>query len=214
MQAFIDACQSGPVRARLARTLSAIVSSPALHARFLNSLSRLEYVGVRKMLKARRAQDLDVNGLQHILEETVHATRLKKFARTVAPPGVCVDTFRAEHTLSGDEAENYFQVVDRAGEEALGQADSEASYALTSAAIEIRARAFYPAYQEALQAAGSRISVSSILTDEEAHLSEMQDRLRADLPDWQQQLERVMQVEARAFAALLDSFDAAVARAG
>jgi len=214
MQAFIDACQSGPLRARLERTLRAIVSSPALHARFLNSLSRLEYVGVRKMLKARRAQDLDVNGLQHILEETVHATRLKKFARSVAPPGVCVDTFRAEHTLSGDEAENYFQVVDRAGEEALGQADSEASYALTSAAIEIRARAFYPAYQEVLQAAGSRISVSSILSDEEAHLSEMQDRLRADLPDWQQQLERVMQVEARAFEALLDSFDTAVARAG
>jgi hypothetical protein len=213
MQAFIDACQSGPLRARLERTLRAIVSSPALHARFLNSLSRLEYVGVRKMLKARRAQDLDVNGLQHILEETVHATRLKKFARSVAPPGVCVDTFRAEHTLSGDEAENYFQVVDRAGEEALGQADSEASYALTSAAIEIRARAFYPAYQEVLQAAGSRISVSSILSDEEAHLSEMQDRLRADLPDWQQQLERVMQVEARAFEALLDSFDTAVARA-
>jgi hypothetical protein len=65
-----------------------------------------------------------------------------------------------------------------------------------------------------LQAAGSRVSVASILTDEEAHLSEMQERLRAGLPDWQQQLERVMQVEALAFAALLDSFEAAVARAG
>lgn len=214
MQAFIDACQSGPTHARLQRTLRAIVSHPAVHARFLNSLSRLEYVGVRKMVKARRSQDLDLDGLQHILEESVHATRLKKFARAVAPPGVCVDTFRAEHTLSGDEAEGYFQAVDRAGEEALGEAASEASYILTSAAIEIRARAFYPAYQEILQAAGSRVSVASILTDEEAHLSAMQDRLRADLPDWQQQLERVMLVEARAFAALLDSFEAAVARTG
>jgi len=214
MQAFIEACQSGPAQARLQSTLTAIVSNPALHARFLNSLARLEYVGVRKMLKARRSEELDLEGLQHILEESVHATRLKKFARTVAPPGVCVDTFRAEHTLAGDEAESYFQTVDGAGEEALGQADSEASYALTSAAIEIRARAFYPAYQAVLQAAGSRVSVASILTDEEAHLSQMRDRLQADLPDWQQQLERVMQVEARAFAALLDSFDAAVARAG
>jgi hypothetical protein len=214
MQAFIDACQSGPARARLQRTLTAIVSSAALHARFLNSLSRLEYVGVRKMLKARRAQDLDANGLQHILEETVHATRLKKFARSLAPPGVCVDTFRAEHTLCGDEAESYFQTVDQAGEEALGQADSEASYALTSAAIEIRARAFYPAYQEILESSGSRVSVTSILSDEEAHLNEMQERLQADLPNWQQQLARVMQIEARAFEALLDSFDAAVARAG
>jgi hypothetical protein len=127
MQAFIEACQSGPAHARLQRTLTAIVSRPAVHARFLNSLSRLEYVGVRKMLKARRSEDLDIGGLQHILEEAVHATRLKKFARTVAPPGVCVDTFRAEHTLSGDEAESYFQSVDRAGEEALGEADSEAT---------------------------------------------------------------------------------------
>jgi hypothetical protein len=124
-----------------------------------------------------------------------------------------VDTFASEHTLAGDEAESYFQAVDRAGEEALGKVDSEASYALTSAAIEIRARAFYPAYQEILEATGSRISVSSILADEAAHLSEMRDRLQADLPDWQQRLERVLQVEARAFEALLDSFESAVARA-
>jgi len=212
MQAFIDACQSSRSHARLGRTLAAIVSSPALHARFLNSLSRLEYIGVRKMLKARRAQDLDARGLQHVLEETVHATRLKKFAITAAPAGVCVDTFAAEHTLAGDEAEGYFQTVDRAGEEALGRADSEASYALTSAAIEIRARTFYPAYQEVLQAAGSRISVASILTDEEAHLQEMQQRLASDLPDWQSRLERVMRVEERAFEALLDALDAVVAR--
>lgn len=212
MQAFFEACQSASSQSRLGLTLAAIVSSPALHARFLNSLSRLEYIGVRKMLKARRAQDLDAQGLQHILEETAHATRLKKFACAAAPPGVCVDTYAAEHTLAGDEAEGYFQAVDRAGEEALGKADSEASYALTSAAIEIRARAFYPAYQAVLQAAGSRVSVASILTDEEAHLREMQARLESDLPDWRSQLERVMRVEERAFEALLDALDAAVAR--
>src|SRR4051812_35118274 len=163
MQAFIDACQSGPARARLERTLRAIVSNQALHARFLNSLSRLEYVGVRKMLKARRSEHLDSNGLQHMLEETVHATRLKKFAHAIAPPGISVDTFASEHTLAGDEAERYFQAADRAGEEALGQADPEASYALTSAAIEIRARAFYPAYQELLAATGSRVSVELLV---------------------------------------------------
>jgi hypothetical protein len=211
MQAFLDACHGGRAQARLGRTLAAIVGSPALHARFLNSLSRLEYIGVRKMLKARQSQDLDARGLQHILEEAVHATRLKKFACAIAPAGVSVDTFVAEHTLSGDEAEVYFQAVDRAGEEVLGTPDSEASYALTSAAIEIRARAFYPAYQEVLQASGSRVSVASILTDEEAHLREMQERLESDLPDWRSRLERVMSVEERAFEALLDALDAAVA---
>jgi hypothetical protein len=210
MQAFVDACQSGPAHARLERTLHAIVQNPALHARFLNSLSRLEYVGVRKMLKARRAQDLDLDGLQHMLEEAAHATRLKKFACAVAPEGVSVATFGAEHTLAGDEAERYFQTVDHAGESTL---EPEASYALTSAAIEIRARTFYPAYQQILQATGQRVSVASILTDEEAHLREMQTRLQTDLPDWQERLRHIMQVEEDAFATLLDALDAAIARA-
>jgi hypothetical protein len=218
MQAFVDACQSGPAHARLERTLHAIVRNPALHARFLNSLSRLEYVGVRKMLKTRRAQDLDLDGLQHMLEEAAHATRLKKFACSVAPAGVSVATFGAEHTLAGDEAERYFQTVDRAGEQTLGAAtldasSPEAAYALTSAAIEIRARTFYPAYQQVLQATAQRVSVASILSDEEAHLREMQARLQTDLPDWQDRLQQVMQIEERAFASLLDALDAAVERA-
>lgn len=212
MLAFVQACQESPLQARLRRLLQLIVQDPALHARFLNSLARLEYVGVRKMLKTRRSEDLDLDGLQHLLEEAVHATRLKKFARSVAPDQVCVDTFRAEHTLAGDDAEAYFQAVDRAGAAALGRADGEASYALTSAAIEIRARAFYPAYQEVLEAAGSRVSVQSILNDEVAHLSEMQQRLEAGQPGWRAQLERVMAVEQHAFEQLLDAFARAVAQ--
>jgi hypothetical protein len=213
MLAFVQACLESPLQPQLRQLLQVIVQDPGLHARFLNSLARLEYVGVRKMLKARRSQDLDLDGLQHLLEEAVHATRLKKFARSVAPESVCVDTFRAEHTLSGDEAEAYFQEVDRAGAAALGRDDGEASYALTSAAIEIRARAFYPAYQEVLQAAGSRVSVLSILNDEEAHLNEMQERLQAGQPQWRSQLEQVMRVEQRAFGELLAAFSAAVSSA-
>lgn len=211
MLAFVQTCQQSPLQARLRRLLQLIVQDAALHARFLNSLARLEYVGVRKMLKARRSSDLDLDGLQHLLEEAVHATRLKRFARSVAPPGVCVDTFRAEHTLSGDEAEAYFQAVDRAGAAVLGRDDGEASYVLTSAAIEIRARAFYPAYQEVLEAAGSRISVQSILNDEVEHLGEMQERLQAGEPQWRARLEQLMSVEQGAFARLLDAFEAAVA---
>jgi hypothetical protein len=164
------------------------------------------------MLKTRRSQELDLDGLQHMLEEAVHATRLKKFACAVAPAGVSVATFSAEHTLAGDEAERYFQAVDRAGEHALGAGNPEASYALTSAAIEIRARTFYPAYQQVLQSSGQRVSVASILSDEEAHLREMQARLQA-LPDWQERLQHVMQVEERAFASLLDALDQAIASA-
>ena len=63
-----------------------------------------------------------------------------------------------------------------------------------------------------LQATAQRVSVASILSDEEAHLREMQTRLQTDLPDWQNRLQAVMQIEERAFATLLDALDAAVQR--
>jgi hypothetical protein len=212
MQAFIDACRQAPAFDRMQRTLAAIVRRPGLHARFLNSLSRLEYVGVRKMLKARRAEDIDLDGLQHMLEEAVHATRLKKLARSVAPRDVSVETFAAEHTLEGEAAESYFQAVDRAAAGAIGAADGEACYALTSAAIEIRARCLYPAYQELLSAAGSSVSVTSISNDEEEHLREMERLLPERLPQWRAQLAEVMLAEAVAFDQLLDAFEGAIAR--
>lgn len=207
MQSFIDGCRAAPAFSRLTRLLGEIVESPALHARFLNTLSRLEYIGVRKMLKARRAEEMDLAGLQHVLEEAVHATRLKKFAHKVAAGAVCVDGFGAEHTLAGDAAEDYFQAVDRAAATALGGADGDACYALTSAAIEIRARCLYPAYQTILSATGSAVSVASILADEEQHLTEMTALLPVRVPHWQETLGRIMQEEASAFDLLLDALE-------
>src|SRR5690606_34429137 len=140
-------------------TLLRIVAVPELHARFLNSLARLEYVGVRKMLKARRSDTLDLEGLRHVLEEAVHATRLKKAAVALAGNESLVATFSDAHTLAGDAAEAYFQTIDR---EAMGcvreaaAGHSDACYLLTSAAIEVRAHAFYPAYQDILQQSESK----------------------------------------------------------
>ena len=48
----------------------------------MNTLARMEYVGVRPILKSRRAEHLELDGLQHILDEAVHALRLKKTARS------------------------------------------------------------------------------------------------------------------------------------
>jgi hypothetical protein len=210
MQAFVDSCRQQASFERQGCLVSAIVKSPDTHARFLNTLARLEYVGVRKMLKARHSQDLDLEGLQHVLEEVVHSIRLKKFAHAVAPVGVCVASFSREHTLAGDAAEAYFQRVDRASAETLVHPNAESNYLLTSAAIEVRARVFYPAYQAALQAADLQVSVASIMNDEEQHLAQMQTGLQAAVPNWQNLLERVMRVEEQAFLALLDAFASAL----
>jgi predicted component of type VI protein secretion system len=180
------------------------------HARFLNTLARLEYVGVRKMLKSRRAERLDLDGLQHMLDETIHAMRLKKAALAVGD----VKTFAAADTLAGDEGEAYFQTVDHAAEAALADLPedrrADVNYLLSSAAIEVRAQAFYPLYESRLRAFGVPVSVAAILRDEDRHLAEMAERLTAALPDWRARLERVLAEEARAFDRFLDAMEDAL----
>ncbi len=209
MQAFLDSCRAAASFPRMRQALRVIVGSQRLHGRFINTLARLEYVGVRKMLKARRSEQLDLEGLQHVLEEAVHAVRLKKLALALDP---AVRTFRAADTLAGDAAERYFQAVDAAAEAALGapaRGRQEAAYRLTSAAIEIRARCLYSEYQAALDEAGVRASVASILGDEEQHLEQMARALPVWLPDWQRALGQVMQREEERFLELLGTLLAA-----
>lgn len=173
-----------PALARVAAWLPTVVADPALHARFVNALARMEYVGVRKMIKARRAEALDLDGLQHLLEEASHALRLKRAA--IALQGGDergVATFAASDVLGGDAAEDYLQEVDRACEELLAHlpepARAEANYMLSSTAIEVRAQAFYPLYEAALRAAGAPFSVRAIQRDEDRHLAELRARLHA-----------------------------------
>src|SRR5262249_41035178 len=84
MREHIQALKAEADVPRLTDILDRIVAERAWHARFLNTLARLEYVGVRKMLKCRRSEQLDMEGLQHMVEEAAHAVRLKKAALGVA----------------------------------------------------------------------------------------------------------------------------------
>ncbi len=208
MQHFLDACLSAAGCRRQEAILHRIVALPDVHARFLNTLSRLEYVGVRKMLKARRAEDLDLDGLQHILEEAVHALRLKRFAVNATDHVDLVRTFDAAHTLAGDSAEQYFQAVDRSAADVLPGHSQDVCYVMTSTAIEIRAQCFYPAYQRVLGEHGAAASMASIINDEQGHLQHMAARLPAVVDDWEARLASVMQTEERAFCAWLDAIEA------
>jgi len=175
---------AAPEMLRVRAWLARVVADPALHARFVNSLARMEYVGVRKMVKARRSEALDLDGLQHLIEEAGHALRLKRAALALNGNGADgVATFAESDTLAGGAAEEYLQEVDRACEALLAPLPeserAEANYLLSSWAIEVRAQAFYPLYEEELRAAGAPFSVRAIQRDEDRHLAEMDERLRA-----------------------------------
>jgi hypothetical protein len=217
MKEYVATCAGGGSARRLPAVLERVMATPALHARFVNTLSRLEYVGVRKMLKARRAEALDLDGLQHALDETVHALRLKKIAVGLAAAAAGdVATYADAHTLAGDDGEGYIQALDRAAAAALAELPesgrAEASYRLTSAAIEVRAQVFYPVYEACLRARGAAFSVAAIMRDEDRHLEEMAAGLAATLGEasWRRRLQVVLAVEESLFASFLDAVERAL----
>lgn len=201
--------------------LDRVVADPVLHARFVNTLSRMEYIGVRKMLKARQADLLDEEGLLHIIEEASHALRLKRAALLLGGQDAGdVRTYSDEHTLAGQAGEDYMQGVDRGCEELLASTDleaasrCEANYLLSTAAIEIRAEAFYPLYEQCLQAAGAPFSVKSILKDELRHLEEMRESLGRLFPDcWRQLVSQAVALESTCFERWLEEMQASSSNA-
>jgi hypothetical protein len=214
MQRYVEASTKHENAARTRRLLDRVVPDPSLHARFVNTLARLEYVGVRKILKSRRSERLDLDGLQHILDEAVHALRLKKAASALGgASGTDVRTFAAGATLAGEAAENYLQALDHRAEEALADLPeaerAETNYLLTSAAVEVRAQVFYPMYDQLLKTHGAGFSVAAITKDEDRHLDEMTAGLAAALGDWRPRLEPVLAAEEALFSRFLGALEKA-----
>ncbi len=183
MQKYLTQAAAQATMSSLSEVLPQIIANPSLHARMVNTLSRMEYVGTRKMLKARNSARVDNDGLMHIIEEASHALRLKRAAiKLNGGSETGIATYSDGHTLAGDAAENYLQQVDRACEKIVaecgleGSDQSEANYVLSSVAIEVRADCFYPIYEQCLIEAGAPFSVASILKDEVKHLQEMSEK--------------------------------------
>ena len=207
METLLTAARQQTNENDLAALLDKILTAPKQHAMFVNTLSRMEYVGARKMVKARHTDSMDVAGLQHLLEEVGHALRLKRAAIKLNG-GVeeNVATYSAVDTLAGAAGEAYLQGVDRGCEELINHLElaepqrSEVNYVLSSLAIEVRAEAFYPVYEEALQRAGIAFSVRSILSDELRHLEEMTAAIARHLPaDGSTLMQAALQVEGQCF---------------
>jgi hypothetical protein len=221
MQRYIESCAEGGGAENLVALLGEVIVEPAVHARFVNTLARLEYVGVRKMLKSRRAELLTLEGLQHVLDETVHSLRLKKAATALAASaGAAVATFSSADTLAGDAGEEYLQAIDGAAESLVSTMKewtparrAEANYLLTSAAIEVRAQVFYPIYDRMLSERRVGFSVAAIARDEDRHLAEMAEGLARVFGDWRGAFEPLLVAEERFFCTFMDAARAALDRA-
>ncbi len=198
----------------VASALKRIVAQPTVHARFINTLSRLEYVGARKLMKSQDSSELDRETLQHLVEETRHAWMLKKLACRL--DASVSDGYGRDHTLAGDEGERYFQSLDAEVSKTVTLSDASAlslgklHYLYTSWLVELRAVCFYSAYEPMLKAADVPNVLSGILGDETHHLTAMQRSIEAADPLFENHIKHLIDAEAELFQSFWREVEACV----
>ena len=164
--------------------ISQIVADPALHARWLNTFSYLEYVGFRKIVKSQRAEVLTAAILGHACEEGRHALGLKKLA--VKLGGAGFDSYAPQVLLCGEEAEAYFQDLDQSCDEAFADRSADErvrlAYGYVTWLVERRALDVYGLYKSALGDSEIARKLGGLLAEETKHLSDIEALLQSADP--------------------------------
>lgn len=175
------------------QTLTQIVNFPEIHGRLLNTLSLLEYIGARKIMKSQEESQITPTLLAHMTEEIRHAQILKKLALKVG--GKSVSTYSEDGLLCGNQGRSYIQAIDRKACEVVGAQNSWVNYLLTTLIIEERAQELYPFYDELLKPLGLNGPLRAIFREEEEHLAQVISLLKINGGLTEAQLELVRQEE-------------------
>ena len=194
----------------LNKILPAIIANNQLHAKWLNTLSLMENTGARKISASEDPVTVTYIILKHAAEEHRHAFYLKKQIEK-AGENLC-PTYSAQYLLAPAYSKYYLNQLDidvcRYLKKDLGLTGRElrfAAYLLVTYAIEVRADELYPVYQDALDAAGSKVNVKSIILEEEGHLEEMINQLKTFSPDWEFHAQKAVDMETALFNKWVDN---------
>jgi hypothetical protein len=162
---------------KLRTFFKAITETQEQHARFVNTLSFLEYVGARKILKSQPEDRIDSDLLAHVAEEVRHAQMFKGMALQLSDGRL--EDYALPSLWQGQRAWKYFQGIDQAGAEALEKPDPWANYLLSTYLIEQRALEAYSIYSAFIQNEAHRRKLLGIIKEEETHLHETEAELNA-----------------------------------
>lgn len=190
------------------QTIALVLQSSDLTiGKFFNTLSMMEYIGARKIIKSQNQDQLDEKILSHMYEEIRHAHVLKRVAIRFAP--MACDTYAPDALLAGEAAVRYMQTVDAAAKQQFGIEDSKLSYLYTTLLVEERANQYYALIDEGLQAHNKAAVFRGILVEEERHLEEIFNELKSNSTAMKQ-LEALRLIEQQAFNQYLVATRAAV----
>jgi hypothetical protein len=192
--------------------LPKIIADNQLHARWLNTLSLMENTGARKISASEDPATVTYIILKHAAEEHRHAFYLKK---QIEKTGKELPTYSSEYLIAPAFSKYYLNQLDidvcRYLKKELHLTGAElrfAAYLLVTYAIEVRADELYPIYQDALDEAGSKVNVKSIILEEEGHLEEMINQLKKFSPDWESHAQKSVDMETKLFKEWVNSLSA------
>jgi len=196
--------------------LENIVSDNVLHAKWLNTLSYMENAGAKKISASEHKEKVNLIILKHAAEEHRHAYYLKKQLDKL--DGDLCKTYTSDELLAPNDTKFYLNALDVAVCRYLKQHFNLSGYELKFAAylfvtyaIEVRADELYPVYQDVLTAAGSKVTVKSIILEEEGHLEEMLNQLRSFDTDWEKHAELVIKIEQDMFNSWMQNLNKQIA---
>jgi hypothetical protein len=177
-------------------------------AKFINTLSLLEYMGSRKIVKSQSAQMMSLDLLSHISEEVRHAEVLKKLSLKMSDNQL--KTYSDEHLYCGAAARTYIQTVDHIAEELFGKQNAWISYLYTTLLLEERAKLIYPICGETIEPLGYTNVFKGILKEEDRHLEAILADLGVIDGVTEEKLRALKEAESQAFTQFLIQLDAAL----
>ena len=180
--------------------LDEVTSSESKHYLWLRSLSYLEYIGYRKMVKALGYDNVNKGVYHHLTDEIQHSFML----RELAEKGFGRQKAESFSEVYQEVAEDYFQKIDGRIHDwvqgACGEENPLYCYLLTSFIIEKRAMSVYPHYYHRLEDAPSKMIIQKIIKDESEHLSYLEGKM-SQVPGLDQtQAEGLLKFEADCFS--------------
>lgn len=201
---------------QLASVLENIVSDNSLHSKWLNTLSYMENAGAKKISASEHKEEVSLLILKHAAEEHRHAYYLKKQLSKL-DENLC-KTYSNAELLVPNHTKFYLNNLDvkvcrylKQHFNLSGYDLKFAAYLFVTYAIEVRADELYPIYQQVLSAKESRVTVKSIILEEEGHLEEMLNQLREFSTDWEKHANEIVKMEQQMFVDWMTGLEKEVA---
>ena len=192
------------MRDQIQSVLRRITATPALEARWLHTISLMEFIGARKISRtvADRHPSLDV--LNHLADETRHAYAFKRLSVELAGGEI-------QEFLCPEAAGRYFQALDHElaswASSLTGKQDVFLHYLLTTTAIERRAMVLYPLYKAATRHPSVREELGRVVVEEQSHRRSIEDACVAQLSAAGGALETALAMEERLFGTFLGEIE-------